>query len=117
VRHAGDLTFRDVRIAYESENVKSPFVFFDAHGVTMDGIHVPKPATAEPIRLHRVTNFQLKNAPGLADVTYGEIDMPMPISRRRQIMFVSVAATSVALLVLVLRWLTARRRALAPVSN
>ena len=65
IRHAKGLTFRNLEIAYEGENAKPPMVVWDVEGLNLDGVKLPQKDGLDTIRMHRVTNLNVKDSPGL----------------------------------------------------
>jgi len=66
VRNAKDITFRNMQIAYEGENVKPVMVFWDVAGVTLDHVQLPKPAGGmETVRFERVSDVKVIDSPGI----------------------------------------------------
>jgi len=67
IRHAKDLTFRNVEITYEGENAKPVIVAWDVDGLTLDGVKLAQKDGVDAMRTQRVTNLRVKNTPGVEE--------------------------------------------------
>jgi hypothetical protein len=65
IRHVKDLTFRNVELAFESPDPKSPLVAFDVDGFVLDGFKAQVSEGVKPARFDDVKRLTVKNSPVL----------------------------------------------------
>jgi len=65
VRHAKDLTLRNVELAFESPDPKSPLVAFDVDGFVLDGFKMQLSEGVKPAQFEDVKRLAVKDSPML----------------------------------------------------
>jgi polygalacturonase len=66
-RHVKTLSARDVVFTLDQPDARPAFLFQDVTGIDLERITLPKGSSAAPFMLRRVTDFLLRNSPGLPD--------------------------------------------------
>jgi len=68
IRNGKGLTLKNVEIAFDSADARTPMVFSQIDGLTLDGFKCPEstPGMAT-LKLEHVKDFTVKNSPGLKD--------------------------------------------------
>ncbi len=74
IRHVRGLTFKNVEMAFETEDQRPLLAVLDVDGFLLDGFRAQKPAGMETIRMERVKHFTVRNSPGFADRTTVVVD-------------------------------------------
>jgi polygalacturonase len=67
VRHARDLSFRDVELAVVKPDTRSAVVLDDVSGADFEHLRVQRTAGVPAFVLRQVTDFAVRNSPGIAD--------------------------------------------------
>lgn len=67
IRHVKDLTFRNVEVAFESPDPKSPLVAFDVDGFVLDGFQTQVSDGVKAARFEAVKRLTVKDSPTLAN--------------------------------------------------
>jgi polygalacturonase len=65
IRHVKDLTFRNVEVAFESPDPKSPLVASDVDGFVLDGFKSQVSEGVKPAQFENVKRLSVKNSPVL----------------------------------------------------
>jgi len=65
IRHVKDLTFRNVELAFESPDPKSPLVAFDVDGFVLDKFKTQVGEGVQPARFENVRRLTMENSPVL----------------------------------------------------
>jgi hypothetical protein len=73
-RHVRALTARDVRFTVDKADARPAFRFEDAAGVDLERIGVPRGAARTLFTLRSVTDFLLRNSPGLPDIKRATVE-------------------------------------------
>ena len=73
-RHVKALTARDVRFTVDKADARPAFRFEDAAGVDLERIGVPRGAARTLFTLRSVTDFLLRNSPGLPDMKRATVE-------------------------------------------
>ncbi len=67
IRHAKNITFKNVEFSFEAEDRRPPLAAYDVDGLTLDNFKTEKPAGIETMRMEKVENFTVLNSPGIPD--------------------------------------------------
>jgi len=73
VRHVKTLTFKNVEMAYEVPDFRSPLVIWDADGVTLDQFISPKPEGVDMMSLKDVRGLNITNSSALKNTKNGTV--------------------------------------------
>jgi polygalacturonase len=65
VRHVKNLKLKNVEMAYEAPDYRSPLVIWDADGVTLDRFNSPRPEGVDGMQLEDVRGLTVRNSDGL----------------------------------------------------
>jgi polygalacturonase len=69
VRHVKNLTFKNVEVAYETPDLRSPLVVWEADGLTLDHFSSPRPEGVNALTMKEVTGLNIKKSMDLKNVS------------------------------------------------
>jgi hypothetical protein len=69
VRHVKNLTFKNVEVAYETPDLRSPLVVWEADGLTLDHFSSPRPEGVNALTMKEVTGLNIKKSMDLKNAS------------------------------------------------
>jgi polygalacturonase len=67
IRHVNGLTFKNVEIAFASEEHKPSLIAFDVDGFKLENFKTQRPVGIETVRWEKIRNLTVHNSPGLKE--------------------------------------------------
>ncbi|MFL9484007.1 glycoside hydrolase family 28 protein [Chitinophagaceae bacterium LWZ2-11] len=74
IRHAKNVSMRDIDINYMKDDVRPPFIFTDVKGIDLHNIKAQKASGVPTIQLNNVTDLSLQQVRGLSDAEIKSAD-------------------------------------------